>query len=100
VLALKAQGAPVDFKLTPGGTWNTPWWGVVLDKAPHPNAAQLLADYMLSPDGQAAINQGFGAVLKGTPGAYDVAMRNVPLKNFTPQKVRDYIAYWHSLFTK
>ena len=29
-LDLKAQGAPVDFRLTPGGSWNSPWWGMIL----------------------------------------------------------------------
>jgi len=98
VLALRSQGAPVDFKLTPGGSWNSPWWAIVLSKAPHPNAAQLLADYMLTPEGQATINQGFGAVLKKVPGAYTIPLRSTKLINFTPQKVSSYINYWNSLF--
>jgi iron(III) transport system substrate-binding protein len=98
VLALRAQGAPVAFKLTPGGSWNSPWWAMILNKAPHPAAAQLLVDYMLTRQGQATINQGFGAVLKKIPGAYTVPLRQTKLINFTPQKVTSYINYWNSLF--
>lgn len=98
-LDLKAQGAPVDFRLTPGGSWNSPWWGMVLNKAPHPAAAQLLADYMVSRDGQAIINRGFGAVMKGIPGTFFVAPRETKLSEFTPQKVNGYIQQWNSMFT-
>jgi iron(III) transport system substrate-binding protein len=97
-LDLKAQGAPVDFKLTPGGSWNSPWWGMILKQAPHPAAAQLLADYMVTPEGQASINKGFGAVLKGVPGTYSVALRSIKLADFTPQKIATYIQEWKSLF--
>jgi iron(III) transport system substrate-binding protein len=96
---LKAQGAPVEFRLTPGGSWNSPWWGMILKEAPHPAAAQLLANYMVTPEGQAAINKGFGAVMRDIPGTYFVAPRAIKLSDFTPKKVSDYITYWNSLFT-
>jgi iron(III) transport system substrate-binding protein len=98
-LDLKTQGAPVDFRLTPGGSWNSPWWGMILRKAPHPAAAQLLANYMVTPEGQAAINKGFGAVMRDIPGTYFVPPRVIKLSDFTPKKVSDYITYWNSLFT-
>ena len=98
-LDLKAQGAPVDFRLTPGGSWNSPWWGMILKEAAHPAAAQVLANYMVTAEGQAAINKGFGAVMKDIPGTYFVAPRVIKLSEFTPKKVTDYIASWNSLFT-
>jgi iron(III) transport system substrate-binding protein len=98
-LDLKAQGAPVDFRLTPGGSWNSPWWGMILKKAPHPAAAQLLANYMVTPEGQEAINKGFGAVMTGVPGTYFVPPRVTKLSEFTPEKVQAYIQGWNSLFT-
>jgi iron(III) transport system substrate-binding protein len=49
VLDQKAQGAPVNFKLPKGSkTWNAPYYGMVLKQAPHKNAAQLLANYMIT----------------------------------------------------
>jgi iron(III) transport system substrate-binding protein len=98
-LDLKAQGAPVDFRLTPGGSWNSPWWGMVLKNAPHPAAAQLLANYMVTAEGQEAINKGFGAVMRDIPGTYFVAPRVTKLSEFTPQKVQAYIQEWNSRFT-
>jgi hypothetical protein len=54
----------------------------------------------MTPEGQATINQGFGAVYKKVPGAYSVALRTIKLNDFSKQKVNDYIAYWNSLFRK
>ena len=67
-------------------------------EAPHPAAAQLLANYMVTAEGQEAINKGFGAVMKDIPGTYFVAPRTTKLSEFTPKKVSDYITYWNSLF--
>ena len=95
---LKAQGAPVDFAIPPKGAWNAPWWGMVLKDAPHPNAAQLLADYMLTPEGQALVHKNYGSVLKGVPGTFYVPLRNQNLSNFTPAKVKAFNETWDRLF--
>jgi iron(III) transport system substrate-binding protein len=95
---LKAQGAPVDFAIPPKGAWNAPWWGMVLTKAPHPNAAQLLADYMLTPEGQGLVHKNYGSVLKGVPGTFYVPLRNQKLSNFTPAKVKAFNDNWDRLF--
>ena len=87
-LDLKAQGAPVDFRLTPGGSWNSPWWGMILKEAPHPAAAQLLANYMVTAEGQEAINKGFGAVMKDIPGTYFVAPRTTKLSSSRRRRSR------------
>jgi iron(III) transport system substrate-binding protein len=91
------QGAPVTFKLPPH-PWNTPYYGMVVKKAPHPAAAQLLADFLLSPQGQAAINHGAGAALKGVAGTTYVLPRIEKLAQLTPAKVASFQAYWNSLF--
>ena len=49
-LTLKAAGAPIEFKVLPDN-WNAPYFGMILKQAPHPAAAQLLANYMESPAG-------------------------------------------------
>lgn len=98
VLDLKAQGAPVDFVIPAKGAWNAPWFAMILKKAPHPNAAQLVANYMVTPEGQAAVNRNYGAVLKGVPGTFFVPLRHQKLSELTPAKVAEYQKYWDSLF--
>jgi iron(III) transport system substrate-binding protein len=94
----KEKGAPVDFAIPKKGAWNAPWWGMILKQAPHPNAAQLLADYLVTPEGQAALNHRYGAVLKGVPETYWVPFRTQKLSELTPAKVSAYQAKWNKLF--
>ena len=91
------QGAPIGFKV-PTNAWNTPCYAMILGRAPHPAAAQLLANYMVSREGQAVINRNAGAVLKGVPNATFIKPRIVKLKELTPQKIAEFQAYWNSLF--
>ena len=95
---LKAQGAPVDFAIPPKGAWNAAWFGMVLKKAPHPNAAQLLADYFVTPEGQALVHKSYGSVLKGVPGTFYVPFREQKLSNFTPAKVKAFNDNWDRMF--
>ncbi len=96
-LDLMASGAPVQFKL-PQHPWNTPYYAMILKKAPHAAAAQLLADYMISPEGQASINHHLGSVLKNVSGTSYVLPRIQRLSQLTPTKVAAFQAYWNSLF--
>jgi iron(III) transport system substrate-binding protein len=51
-LIMKQKGAPVEFVIPPDGVVASPQpWGIV-DKAPHPAAAQLFMDWFLSVPGQ------------------------------------------------
>jgi iron(III) transport system substrate-binding protein len=95
---LKAQGAPVDFAIPPKGAWNAVWFGMVLKKAPHPNAAQLLADYFVTPEGQGLVHKSYGSVLKGVPGTFFVPFREQKLNNFTPAKVKAFNDNFDRLF--
>jgi iron(III) transport system substrate-binding protein len=94
---LIAQGAPIGFKL-PSNAWNTPYYGQIMKRAPHPAAAQLLADYMVSAEGQAVVAHNTGAVVKKVKSTYYVAPRIPKLKELTPAKVAAYQAYWNNLF--
>jgi iron(III) transport system substrate-binding protein len=99
VLDQKAQGAPVDFKLPKGEkTWNAPYYGMVLKQAPHPAAAQLLADYMITKEGQATSQRAAGTVRKDVSNAYYVTPRQQNLKDLTPQKVTEFQASWNDMF--
>jgi iron(III) transport system substrate-binding protein len=94
---LIAQGAPIGFGL-PKNAWNTPYYGMILKRAPHPAAAQLLADYMISAEGQASISHNVGAVVKKVPSTYYVPPRIPKLTTLTPDKVAAFQAYWKTLF--
>jgi len=74
----KASGAPVDF-LVPSPAWGARFWASVTSVAPHPNAALLLADYLLTKDGQEAVARKAGSALPNTQGAVtDVSKIRVP----------------------
>jgi iron(III) transport system substrate-binding protein len=96
-LDLISQGAPVQFKL-PQHPWNTPYYAMILKQAPHPAAAQVLADYMLSAEGQQSINHHIGSVLKNVPETSYVIPRIQKLSELTPAKVTAFQSYWNGLF--
>lgn len=98
-LALKEAGAPIDYKVLPDN-WNAPYIGVIMKTAPHPNAAQLLADYMLSPEGQKLANAGFGALYPNIQGTFYAKIRDVDVNDFTTAKVQAFNDQWVTLFTK
>ncbi|WP_024793914.1 ABC transporter substrate-binding protein [Tomitella biformata] len=93
------SGAPVDWAL-PSSPWGTPWYTQVLNVAPHPNAAQVLVNFMLGQEGQTALNSGYAAVLPDIPGAVaraqEITMPNTA--DLTPDKVREYSQQWSEVF--
>ena len=95
---LKGQGAPISYKVLTDN-WNAPYYGLILKQAPHPAAAQLLADFMISPEGQKYSDHGFGADYPGIDGTYYAKPRIVKLNDFTPAKVKAFTDQWVSLFT-
>lgn len=97
----KANGAPINYVI-PHGTkdWNAPWWAMVLKKAPHPNAAQLFVDYLVTKAGQQSSQRHLGAVLRDVPDTFYVTPRKQNLLDLTPQKVTEFQAYWNSVFKK
>ncbi|AXK85189.1 iron(III) transport system substrate-binding protein [Nocardia farcinica] len=94
-----AAGAPVDWKL-PESPWGTPWYTHALSVAPHPNAAQVLVDFMVTRAGQTALNSGYAAVLPDVPGAVaraeDISMPDTA--DLSPQLVGEYSQQWARLF--
>jgi iron(III) transport system substrate-binding protein len=97
----KANGAPINYVIPKGAKdWNAPWWGMVLKKAPHPNAAQLLIDYLVTKEGQKSSQRHLGAVIKNVPDTFYVEPRQQNLLLLTPQKVTEFQNYWNGLFKK
>jgi iron(III) transport system substrate-binding protein len=92
------RGAPVDFWV-PDALWGARYNGGVLASAPHPHAAQLLADYMISPEGQELVQKGFASIYPDVPGTLvsneDVRQQDVEL--LTPEYVTDFATRWEEL---
>jgi len=95
----KAKGAPVDFGL-PDKAWGARFNTAIVKDSPHPNAAQVLADFMISKDGQTALARKSASVLADIPGAVTtvdkVAVQD--LTKLTPDVVTAYQAKWDQMF--
>ena len=98
-IAAQAAGAPVDFAIA-DQAWGTRFFGSILDGGPHPNAAQVLMDFMVSPAGQEAVQAGQGSVLPDIPGTLTTndRIRVQDLAALTPERVAEYLQDWDALF--
>ena len=97
--AEKDSGAPVDWKLAPK-PWGAAWYTEALSVAPHPNAAQVLVDFMASKEGQTALSAGYAATLPDIEGAVAQAS-DVTLADPSDLTADDLTAResdWESLF--
>jgi len=93
----KNKGAPVNWKLPLGAqSWNAPFWADIVKGAPHPNAAQLLADYMVTKAGMGAAMHLSGAVIKAIPETVYAEPRKPKL--LSAKQVADFQASWSKLF--
>lgn len=94
------QGAPVKFVPT-NPQWAIQFYTYIPGWAKHPNAAQVLYDFMASPDGQAAINKNAISVLPNIPGTIgqigDVQTMTVE-KVIDANVVNAYNARWRQIF--
>lgn len=92
-------GAPVDFGFEPE-RWAAVFYGGILADAPHPNAAQLLADFMLTEKGQEAIARKAASVRENVPGTFGTldSVRRIDYSALTEDVVTDYQKKWNSLF--
>ena len=106
VLIERDKGAPVDFALPPNPI-GVPFYSHVLSAAPNPNAAQLLAEFMLTEEGQAALSQNYISVLPGVPGTgvegSDVVAQDLEVadpESITPDAVTEYVGWWEGRFIR
>ena len=72
MLPNKEAGAPVEWAAGEH-VWGAKWYGLALGTAPHPNAAQVLADFMVTAAGQAATSVGYSSVLPDIEGSLALA---------------------------
>lgn len=95
----KAAGAPVNY-IVPKPAWGARFYTVVVKNSPHPAAAQLLADFLVTADGQAALAAQAASVLPNTPGAVAAVanVRAIDPANLDPAHVQQFDAQFKSLF--
>ncbi|WP_040795993.1 ABC transporter substrate-binding protein [Nocardia higoensis] len=101
MLPERAAGAPLDWTAGPK-VWGAKWYGLALGSAPHPNAAQVLANFMVSREGQQVTSVGFGAALPDIEGsiavAQDVGEQNLEVT--TGAGAEKYRSDWDQIFYK
>ena len=92
-------GAPVDFGFEKE-KWAAVFYGGILADAPHPNAAQLLADFMLTEAGQEAIARKAASVRPDVPGTFGTldTVRRIDYAALTPEAVAEFQKKWNKLF--
>jgi len=97
---LEAQGAPVEYGIAEEGAWGARFFGMIVTTAPHPNAGQLLANYMVTREGQEVVQATGGSVLPDVPGTLitNAEVRKQDLSKLTPEAVEAYQAKWSDLF--
>jgi iron(III) transport system substrate-binding protein len=88
---LKDQGAPIAWTTpTPKGFANS-WVGAVLKVSKRPNAARVFLDFILSPEGQIALNgeQSSGSAIAGLEGTLDMSAYEILKPENFPTEVRN-----------
>ena len=95
-----ASGAPVDYSITDKGAWGARFYGFIPKSADDPSCAALLANFILTPDGQHLINGASGTVLEGVPDSliYVGKVRDMDLAGTAPDAAAAYVAKWNALF--
>lgn len=95
----KAAGAPVESSFA-AKPWGARFYGNVLKTAPQPNAAQLLADFMVTEEAQIALARKAGSVLPNIPGSvmYNDDVRHPDPSKLTPEFVAEFQAKFDKLF--
>lgn len=98
ILDEKANGAPVDFVL-PDPAWAAPFYGFGLGWSKHPNAARVLIDFMMSPDGQTALAVNGASALEGVTGLTEFSKTVASQVADRPEGfVAEYGATWADIF--
>lgn len=89
--AAKANGAPVDYAVSPAGAYGAKHFAVINAEAANPNAAELYLDFLLSPEGQAIYWEYQSSVIPDVEGAL-ITNDQIPDADpaqSTPEKVEE-----------
>jgi iron(III) transport system substrate-binding protein len=92
-------GAPVDSGLS-DTIWGARFSTGILAEAPHPNAAQVLANFMITPAGQEAIARKAASVLPDVEGSVATIdqVETQDLSTITPEVLTEFTATFEQLF--
>jgi iron(III) transport system substrate-binding protein len=95
----KDTGAPVDGGLA-NPAWSASFYEAVLAGAPHPDAAQLLMNYIFSPAGQEIIAERIAAVLPNIPSALTTVDKTTTggQVNATPAQFKAFVDKFNATF--
>lgn len=97
---LKEQGAPIESVVPKPAYW-IQWGAAALQKSYRPNAARVFLDFMMSPEGQTAINgDGFGGASRsGVRGALEPEqMTMLDSEHYTPEVVARFTSKFDTWF--
>jgi iron(III) transport system substrate-binding protein len=94
----KAAGAPVDWGLS-DTVWGARFNTAVLKQAPHPNAAQVLADYLLTQEAQQILARNAGSLLPGIGVTTVDKVRIQNVAKLSPEQVTAFQERWRIIFT-
>lgn len=94
------NGAPVDFGISEVGAWGARYFGAIPTSSDHPNAAALLADFMVRPLGQELVQGASGSVLPDIPGTLitNDQVRVMDLEAIQPEPAAEFVEEWNELF--
>lgn len=95
-----ANGAPVDFGISPKGAWGARYFGAILKSSDSPNAAALFADFMVRPLGQELVQGASGSVLPDIPGTLitNDRVRKMDLEATAAGPAAAYVEKWNGMF--
>jgi ABC-type Fe3+ transport system substrate-binding protein len=99
----RKAGAPVAW-LPLGSAWATPHTIGVTSAAPHPNAARLLVDFTVSPEGQEIFRKaGYLPAREDVPPlsvAISPALGGFPVNVLAPEALERNVAHWSDVYTE
>ena len=97
----QASGAPVDFGISEAaGAWGARYFGGIPSSSDSPNAAALLADFMVTATGQEIVQGASGSVLPDIPGTLitNDRVRIMDLVATAPEPAAVFVEEWNGLF--
>jgi iron(III) transport system substrate-binding protein len=95
-----ANGAPVDYGISEAGAWGARFFGAIPASSDSPNAAALLADFMVTAEGQELVQGASGSVLADIPGTLitNDRIRVTDVEATRPDAAAAFVEEWNSLF--
>ena len=100
---LQEQGAPIAWAVPKPAGFANSWVGAVLKASKRPNAARVFLDFVLSPEGQQALNgeQASGSAIEGLQGTLNIAeFRVLQPERFTPSVREEWRKKFEDYFRK